>query len=185
MRHVALRALVLVALIAAGTFPGTPARATGSSGIGDSCMVGTWVDQPYVDTITWNGIQIALDGGAGATETITDAGTDITDYSDAAPLVGAYGGAQLKATLRGSVTNQLSADPTTHLLTIQSLTNDLVVRYQYKKTLYNGFLTLPDQPYSVSYSCGETRLSINGGAETAVRSAPDQEVVAASDPPPN
>ena len=171
LRTAALRVLVPAALVVAVAVPGPPARA-GTTSIGDTCLVGSWVDQSYTVTINWNGTQISLRGGTGAVEQIAANGTDITDYTDAAPLVGPYAGSTLKAHLGGSVTNQLSADPTNQLLTIQGISNDLAVQYQYKGKLYNGFLTLPDQSYSVPYTCNQTTLSTVGGLFNAMRLTP-------------
>jgi hypothetical protein len=72
--------------------------------IGDPCVVGRWTGttRSYVDTSTVPGATITISGAAGFVFTLTAAGNETDDPSNAAPYSGSGGGHTLSFVLRGT-----------------------------------------------------------------------------------
>jgi hypothetical protein len=77
-----------------------------SPAIGDSCVVGRWVDQLTDDAADWtfNGQDVHVTGMQGFTATFSTDGTEILNWAESQPLVGTYQGRELKIVLGGSYT---------------------------------------------------------------------------------
>ncbi len=89
--------------------PPTTASAA-SSAIGDTCIIGRWVEQVQTGYFTANGQKVAISGQAGFVVTFSADGTEISDWSGSQPMFGQYRGQQLKVVNRGTATFKVHGD---------------------------------------------------------------------------
>jgi hypothetical protein len=84
----------------------TPAAKVNKAPIGDTCVVGRWVDQLTDDSGDWtfNNEPVRVTGMQGFAATFSTDGTEVLDWSDSQPLIGTYHGRELKIMLSGSYT---------------------------------------------------------------------------------
>ncbi len=80
--------------------------AVGKPGIGDSCVVGRWLDQLTDDSADWtfDNAPVRVTGMQGFSVTFSSDGTEVLDWSEAQPLIGTYKGKDLKIVLGGNYT---------------------------------------------------------------------------------
>ncbi len=90
-------------------FASTPAPPA----VGDSCLVGGWVDvkEDNSSGYTWLGLPLAVSGLAGAQLKIQSDGTETQVFDGSQPLVGlTRAGQQLAISIRGSVRYRIHGD---------------------------------------------------------------------------
>ena len=105
-------AILLAALVLLGPACGPscsffkPAAKATKPPIGDSCVVGRWVDQLTDDAADWtfNNEAVRVTGMQGFAATFSTDGTEVLDWSDSQPLIGTYHGRELKIMVSGSYT---------------------------------------------------------------------------------
>ncbi len=144
--------------IAAGTF-----EPLGASVIGDSCLVGRWLElgQSAPGNWTWNGEVIAVSGLAGQVITYSANGTETYDLAGSQPLIGDYHGHQIEILIRGTVSLTARADGS-HIVESDVTGNPTVTFYYDGVVQPGGTVSFP--PGTKTYRCDATTLHSESSA---------------------
>lgn len=153
------------AAVAGATAPQT------ASAIGDSCLIGRWVERSYSAPGNWTWPEagsptgppvIPATGLAGLVITYAADGTQTSDFSNAQPVVASYQGHQLKVVIRGMLKLRVYADgrvivPTT------VITNNLKGTF-YVDGVLDPYPTLLTGSGGSVYRCSATKLHMESAA---------------------
>jgi eukaryotic-like serine/threonine-protein kinase len=135
--------------------------------IGDSCIVGRWVEQneSAPGNWTWNNggpdEVIAVAGLQGLVISFSAGGDETDDFNGTQPLIGDFHGHQIKIVLRGSATFRDHADGSHIVETAAG--QGVTVNYYYDGTLRPGG-TVSAPANTISYTCGASSLHMESAA---------------------
>jgi hypothetical protein len=149
------------ATVRASTSPKKPAPKPPP--VGDACLVGSWRDQGFRTTTTWDGATVPINGGAGNVDHITRTGADTDIYGpDTLPFYGTYSGNTLEEALQGKEMYTIHASPRKHQVTKVShgWTVGSTSKYVYQGATNTGVFNKPDTtPATFGYRCTATTLT--------------------------
>lgn len=143
--------------------------------VGDACLVGTWRDNGYDTTTTWDGTTVAMQGAAGNLDHISASGADVNTYgSGTAPLYGTYKGSTLEEVYKGTVVSTIRANPATHTASVvdhgwsSGSSNTYVYQGRSTTGYFNKATGTADK---FSYTCSATTLDwiVDGKADAETR----------------
>lgn len=156
---VAAAAIACCSFVPAGLAADSPP----TSAIGDSCLIGRWVETQQSAPGNWTvgGQVVPVAGLGGMVLTFTADGTETDDLGRAQPLVGDYQGHQVKFVERGLVRFHVHADG--GVLSQAAAGGSATVSFYYDGVYQpTGFISYT--PGTYSYRCGSTTLHREGPA---------------------
>ena len=159
-----------LSIVAAGIWPSASSAIAagtlepmGAPVIGDSCLVGRWVEvgESAPGNWTWNGEVIAVSGLAGQVVTYAADGTATYDLSGSQPLIGDSHGHQVEIVIRGSVSLTVRADGGN--IVESNIRGSPTVAFYYDGVVQPGG-TVSFQPGTRTYSCDAGNLHSESAA---------------------
>ena len=148
-------------------------KSASATGIGDTCLVGTWRDEGGKSSTTWDGHQVAMHGNGRDYDHISANGTDVDTWGPKAkPLYGTYHGHTLKEIIHGHNTLTIHATkPDSKLSITESGWNSgSSNKFIYKGRTYSGYLSQHGTTY-YSYECTRHKLKLRVNNRTVEREA--------------
>jgi hypothetical protein len=188
MRSVALKTSMVAVATAGLAIAGLPAahaatdRVGAPPALGNSCLVGTWRDNPGLTSTQWNGTVVGLHAGGGDVDHIAATGLDQDNFAKAKPAVGTYRHHPLTQTIHGLNTQRLAATGSGKHATIRFIEKGWSagssIRFTYRGHHSTGYLNGAGVSHHYHYTCTAKTLTFTGhkgnviGTETRLSRKP-------------
>jgi hypothetical protein len=188
MRSVALKTSMVAVATAGLAIAGLPAahaatdRAGAPPALGNSCLVGTWRDNPGLTSTQWNGTVVGLHAGGGDIDHIAATGLDQDNFAKAKPAVGTYRHHRLTMTVHGLNTQRLAATGSGAHATIRFIEKGWSaassIHFTYRGHHSTGYLNGAGVSHHYHYTCTAKTLTFTGhkgnviGTETRLSRKP-------------